>query len=106
MFKVDIILKGRVQGVGFRYYAKQVADEMKVGGKVYYSHIVLERQTLYSICKAYNVTIDQIYEANPAVKAEGLKKNAIILIPAADRKLPRETVKETVEKSVKKPDWK
>ena len=86
-------------------------EKVKVDGKVYYSHIVLERQTLYSICKAYNVTIDQIYEANPAVKAEGLKKNAIILIPAADRKLPRETVKETVEKSVEKPasekrEWK
>ena len=35
MFKVDIILKGRVQGVGFRYYAKQTADEMKVSGKVW-----------------------------------------------------------------------
>ena len=56
-------------------------EKVKVDGKVYYSHIVLERQTLYSISKAYNVTIDQIYEANPAVKAEGLKKNAIILIP-------------------------
>lgn len=58
-------------------------EKVKVDGKVYYSHIVLERQTLYSISKAYNVTIDQIYEANPAVKAEGLKKNAIILIPEA-----------------------
>ncbi|WP_295154694.1 acylphosphatase [uncultured Brachyspira sp.] len=35
MFKVDITLKGRVQGVGFRYYSKQVADEMKIGGKVW-----------------------------------------------------------------------
>ncbi|WP_295161409.1 acylphosphatase [uncultured Brachyspira sp.] len=35
MFKVNIILKGRVQGVGFRYYAKQIADEMKVSGKVW-----------------------------------------------------------------------
>lgn len=59
-------------------------EKVKVDGKVYYSHIVLERQTLYSISKAYNVTIDQIYEANPSVKAEGLKKNAIILIPGAE----------------------
>ena len=35
MFKLDIMLKGRVQGVGFRYYAKQTADEMKVSGKVW-----------------------------------------------------------------------
>ena len=86
-------------------------EKVKVDGKVYYSHIVLERQTLYSICKAYNVTIDQIYEANPAVKAEGLKKKRHNPDSAADRKLPRETVKETVEKSVEKPasekrEWK
>lgn len=77
-------------------------EKVKVDGKVYYSHIVLERQTLYSISKAYNVTIDQIYEANPSVKAEGLKKNAIILIPetgtgensAPDRQ-PRQKQKKT-----------
>ena len=52
-------------------------------GKVYYSHVVLERQTLFSISKAYGVTVDEIYEANPAanLKTEGLKKNSIILIP-------------------------
>ena len=59
-------------------------EKVKVDGKVYYSHIVLERQTLYSISKAYNVSIEQIYEANPSVRTEGLKKNAIILIPSAE----------------------
>ena len=53
-------------------------------GNVYYSHVVLEKQTLFSISKAYGVTIDQIYDANPTLdlRSEGLKKNAIILIPA------------------------
>ncbi|MBO6082427.1 MAG: LysM peptidoglycan-binding domain-containing protein [Bacteroidales bacterium] len=52
-------------------------------GKVYYSHVVLEKQTLFSISKAYGVTVDDIINANPTMnlRTEGLKKNAIILIP-------------------------
>ena len=61
-------------------------EKVRVDGKLFYSHIVLERQTLYSICKAYDVTMEQIYEANPAVKAEGLKKNAVLLIPCPEKK--------------------
>ena len=59
-------------------------EKVKVDGKVYYSHIVLERQTLYSICKAYNVTQEQVFEANPTVRTEGLKKNAVLLIPVQE----------------------
>lgn len=32
--KVKLFVHGRVQGVGFRYSTKQVADELSVGGKV------------------------------------------------------------------------
>lgn len=56
-------------------------EKVKVDGKTYYSHIVLEKQTLYSISKAYEVSIDDIYKANPNLKETGLKKNGIILIP-------------------------
>ena len=58
-------------------------EKVKIDGKIYYSHIVQEKQTLYSISKAYGVTVQDIYEANPALLTEGLKKNAIILIPSA-----------------------
>lgn len=55
-------------------------------GKVYYSHVVQERQTLYSISKAYGVTIDEICQANPGTPllTEGPKKNAILLIPVRE----------------------
>ena len=59
-------------------------EKVKVGGKLCYSHIVLEKQTLYSISKAYNVSIDDIYRFNPALKETGLKKNSIILIPSQE----------------------
>ena len=75
-------------------------ETVKFEGKIYYSHIVLEKQTLYSISKAYGVTIDEIYEANKTLKETGLKKNAIILIPAKGREEAREAAvvrKETVK---------
>ena len=79
-------------------------EKVKMDGKVYYSHIVLERQTLYSISKAYNVTIDQIYEANPSVKAEGLKKNAIILIPGAEEEARQDRQAVRQKQNDTKPD--
>ena len=57
-------------------------NKLKVDGKLCYSHIVLERQTLYSICKAYNVTAEDLYKYNPGLKENGLKKNGILIIPA------------------------
>lgn len=59
-------------------------EKVKVNGKVCYSHIVREKQTLFSIAKAYNVTIEDIRMFNPSVVTEGLKKNSIILIPSHD----------------------
>ncbi len=60
-------------------------DKVKNNGKLYYSHVVLERQTLYSISKAYGVTLQEIYDANPNLKleTEGLKQYQILLIPVA-----------------------
>lgn len=70
-------------------------EKVKIDGKVYYSHIVLEKQTLYSISKAYGVTVQDIYDANPALQTEGLKKNAIILIPSAQPAATAQTAQET-----------
>ena len=56
-------------------------EKVKLNGKIYLSHVVLERQTLFGIAKAYGVSVDEIYEANPALRETGLQKNAIILVP-------------------------
>ncbi len=55
-----------------------------MGGKLFYSHIVLEKQTLFSISKTYNVSVQDIYDNNPGVKENGLKKGSIVLIPVVD----------------------
>lgn len=73
-------------------------ETVKLEGKIYYSHVVLEKQTLYSISKAYGVSIDEIYEANRNLKETGLKKNAIILIPAKDKTVLKDE-KKTAEES-------
>lgn len=87
-----VLLSGEVLG---QYPVVPVTistEKVRMGGKVYYSHVVLEKQTLYSISKAYGVDIQDIYAANPTLKEEGLKKNAVILIPAAQ---PAEGVAKT-----------
>ena len=64
-------------------------DKVKIDGKVFYSHIVLEKQTLFSISKAYNVSIEDIYRHNPSLKVTGLRKNDIINIPVVEEKQER-----------------
>lgn len=59
-------------------------EKVRVNGKICYSHIVKEKQTLFSIAKAYEVTVDDIYAFNPTLKETGLKKNSIILIPSPE----------------------
>jgi len=56
-------------------------EKVKLNGKVYLSHVVLEKQTLYSISKAYGVSEEDLYEANPSLRELGLQKNAILLVP-------------------------
>lgn len=69
-------------------------EKVRVNGTICYSHIVLEKQTLFSIAKAYDVTIDDIYLYNPSLKETGLKKNSILLIPS--KKTSPSTTAETL----------
>ena len=76
-------------------------------GKVYWSHVVLEKQTLFSIAKAYGGKTDDILKANPNLDLghEGLKKNSILLIPvveAAAEAVKEEPEQKTPEKAADK----
>ncbi len=53
-------------------------------GKQYYVHIVQKGQTVYSIAKAYNVGIDEIYYENPSSK-NGININQELLIPTQNK---------------------
>lgn len=56
-------------------------------GKKYYLHKVESGQTLYSICKVYQVTEAAIFSENSDVAREGLKAGAEIKIPVKDPNL-------------------
>ena len=43
-------------------------EKANIGGKVYYIHKVLPKQTLFSICKAYGVKNEDLLAANPDLK--------------------------------------
>ena len=72
-------------------------EKIRSGGKTYYSHVVQEKQTLFSISKAYGVSLQDIYDSNPTLNLEkdGLKKNQILLIPVSPlaASTPAHTVK-------------
>ena len=59
----------------------------KIGGKEYYLHRVKNGQTLYSISRVYNVSIEEIELLNPEVK-NGLKAGHVLGIPVRPPKEP------------------
>lgn len=58
-------------------------EKANIGGKVYYVHKVLPKQTLFSICKAYGIRDEDLAAVNPGIK-DGLKAGSIIFIPAGN----------------------
>lgn len=52
-------------------------------GKVFLLHTVKKGQTLYSICKAYQVSQNDIVLANPGVKLDVLSEGLVLKIPSS-----------------------
>ncbi len=80
-------------------------EKVRIDGQVCYSHVVKEKQTLFSICKAYDVTLEDIYRYNPSVKEKGLKMNSILIIPVSKQGTIAPEVREEAEVDIaqKKP---
>jgi len=53
---------------------------VKVNGKLMYAHGVKKQETLYSISKAYKITIEELQKYNSALAA-GLKEGTLLYIP-------------------------
>ncbi|RMG81398.1 MAG: LysM domain-containing protein, partial [Bacteroidetes bacterium] len=70
----------------------------KINGKKYYMHYVEKGNTLYSISKKYNTTIEVIKENNPEIESEGLKPGMLLKIPfkKAD---PLKSIEESIKSS-------
>ena len=60
-----------------------VSDQIvSVKGEKMYVHNVKKGETIYSICKAYNITADELQRHNPVISA-GLKEGQILYIPVS-----------------------
>ena len=77
-FLFGIMLSGNL--VAQEVVVERSSQKTQIGGKEYYMHHVKQGQTLYSISKAYNVTVEEIERLNPEVK-NGLKAGLVLGIP-------------------------
>ena len=80
-------------------------SQVSMNGKTYYAHIVLERQTIYGITKAYGVTEEDLYAANPMLAQEGLKAGTVLYVPVVSeqRVAPKPVEKEKPAEKVETP---
>lgn len=72
-------------------------EKVRVNGTLMYAHQVTKGQTVYSICKAYNVTPEELQKANPSLSG-GLKDGMLLVIPIKE-------VSEEVQKKEEKGAW-
>jgi LysM repeat protein len=55
-------------------------DKVIIAGKPYYIHIVKKGETAYSICRAYNLTVDELNSENPGA-GRGIKEGQSLRLP-------------------------
>ena len=67
-----------------------------IEGRTFYVHTVEARQTLYSICKAYNADLDEVKEINAERLTGGLKSGSLLLIPTDKKTAESKTEPKTV----------
>lgn len=90
----------QVKGQDFVPTPVEISSEtVNIQGKVFYAHTVLKGQTLYSISKAYNVSVDDLKKHNPSLR-EGLKAGSILNIPTPEGEYTREVVVATISENV------
>lgn len=63
-------------------------EKVVIDGQKYYMHTVEQGQTLFSVCKAYKVSEDEIVSINPEIKNKTLKLGQVIKIPVIDELSP------------------
>lgn len=76
-FLFGILLSGNLKAQEVVERSSQIT---LIGGKEYYMHHVKQGQTLYSLSKVYNVSVEEIERLNPEVK-NGLKVGLVLGIP-------------------------
>lgn len=97
-----ILLAATLPLAGQGYDAPEVVlstEKANIAGKVYFLHKVLPKQTVFSICKAYGVTGDELAAANPDLK-DGLKAGAILFVPVSEAMAKAEAERKPQDQNV------
>ncbi|MCI1779091.1 MAG: LysM peptidoglycan-binding domain-containing protein [Bacteroidales bacterium] len=68
-------------------------ETVKIGGKIFYAHIVKKGETAYNLGKKYEITVDELVSANPSIK-NGLTEGMVIYIPCKVQKKEKGKQKE------------
>lgn len=63
------------------YVSDSIVD---VDGKECYVHVVMQGQTIYSIARAYDVGVEEIYYLNPGSR-EGISIDQVLIIPTVNK---------------------
>lgn len=64
--------------------------------KKYRIHTVEGEQTLYSISKLYDVTVEEILSLNPDVKVDELKKGTVLILPNKPKPVSQNTIPDSL----------
>jgi LysM repeat protein len=91
LLQLLLLLMPLCGGAGFIASAQgnieKSTEKVRIGGEVYYIHVVKKGETLYSLSKAYQVSVEQLTAANPEL-ANGLKEGQRLKIPAVVANAP------------------
>ncbi len=92
-FKKDLVLiipNSKVKNSEIVNESKEIID--------YKKHKVKRKETLFSLSKKYNVSIDEIKKANPSLYAENLRRGDRIRIPRFKTIVSKQTLQNTLKK--------
>lgn len=93
--------------IGAQVPVEVSGEKIVSGGKIYYLHEVQKNQTLYSISKAYRVTVDAITREN-VIPPNGIQTGQVLRVPVADQQAvaasqPRSSAQQPSPASVNRP---
>ena len=59
---------------------KKSTEKVKIGDEIFYIHLVKQGETIYSLCRVYNISQDELVKINPQLSG-GLKADQRLKIP-------------------------
>lgn len=80
VFVLLISIVAGISAFGQGVVVERSTERIMIKGKIYFIHQVKKSETLYSIAKAYSISLDSIYTYNPGT-TEGIKIDQLLRIP-------------------------